>query len=80
MGRNLELTTAEKDCLRHYRDHVAQFKAPPTYRQLAIYIGAKHHNTAVFLVGKLREKGYLVEKPVTVMRLRLSSKGRKVAL
>ena len=83
MGRNgtpnLELTTAQKNCLGAYRKHVDKFGAPPSLRELALALGLAH-SSARHLLQELERRGYLVKKPITVMRLRLSPKGRKIPL
>jgi len=76
---NLELTTHEKDCLRLYREHVAQYKKAPALRWLGQQLDI-NHSAAGYLIKRLTEKGYLAEKPVTVMRLKLTNKAKKAAL
>ena len=76
---NVELTTAEKRVLVLYRDHVDKYKAPPTYRWIADLLGVTH-NAIVQHVKKLEAKGFLARRPVTIIRLTLSDKGKKVAL
>lgn len=76
---NLELTTHEKECLRLYREHVAQHKAAPTLRWLGAQLSI-NHSAARYLILRLEEKGYLAQKPVTVMRLKLTAKAKKAAL
>lgn len=76
---NLELTTQEKECLRLYRAHLEKFRTPPTRRWLSEQMKYRSHNAVTHLLSKLEEKGYLVTKPVTVMRLKLSAKGKRAA-
>lgn len=77
--KNLELTTAEKEVLRLYREYWEKHRAWPTYRYIAGLLGVQHNNVLQH-VRKLEEKGFLVRKPITVMRLRLGPKGKRVAL
>lgn len=83
MGRNQtpnqELTSAQKNCLRAYREHIDKFGALPSLRKLAETLGIAHSSTR-YLLQELEKRGYLVQKPITVMRLRLSPKGKKVPL
>lgn len=75
---NLELTTPQKEALDAYRKHCDKHDgAPPTVRELAFYLG-KSSNAAHYLIQKLREKGYLTMKPVTIIRPKLTAKARKV--
>lgn len=76
---NLELTTAEKDALKHYRAHVTRFGASPNIRQMADYCGV-FPNAARHTLLNLARKGYLMKAPDTRIRLRLSAKGKKVEL
>ncbi len=50
--------------------------SPPSVRELAAELGITH-NGAHYLIGKLREKGYLTMKPVTIIRPTLTAKARK---
>jgi hypothetical protein len=75
-ARNTELTSREKQALGFYKGHLEKFKAPPSYRQLAAYLGC-WPNAARYLVLRLQEKGYLVEKKITAIRLTVSTKGKK---
>lgn len=81
---NQDLTTREKDVLRAYREHVDKYGAPPTLRALAETVGIVH-SAVGYMLKRLHMKGYMQEKTVktvttTAVRLRLSSKGKKVAL
>lgn len=75
--RNLELTTTQKQALDMYRRLTDKNGGePPTVRQLGDALG-KGHNAAHQLIQRLREKGYLSMKPVTIIRPTLTAKGRK---
>lgn len=76
---NHELSTTEKDVLRVYREHVEAHGAPPTVTWVAQEVGCMR-NTVYASLKSLAKKGYMTEKPVTQMRLKLSAKGKKVAL
>jgi len=73
---NDELTTREKDALRHYQEHVEKYGDAPSYRQLAEYLGV-YHNAARALCQGLERKGYLKARPITITRMKLTAKGRK---
>lgn len=78
--RNEELTTGQKEALRAYREHVAKYRKAPSLRELAAALGVLR-NTASHYVQELAAKGYLEEgRPITLIRMRLSAKGRKVEL
>jgi Mn-dependent DtxR family transcriptional regulator len=74
---NRNLTTVQEEALVVYR-RLTDKKGgePPTVRELASAIG-KSPNAAYGLIQRLREKGYLTMKPVTVIRPRLTAKGKK---
>lgn len=76
---NYELTTVEKEALRVYREHIDKYGAPPSLRQLGQYLDMVH-SAAGTLLRRLRDKGYMQEKKITVTRLMLSSKGKKAPL
>jgi SOS-response transcriptional repressor LexA len=80
MKPNLELTTGEKEVLRHYLLHCKRHGAPPTIRQLCEHMGSKNPNTAQGYLKRLQAKGYLEGRPVTVIRFKLTPKAKKVAL
>jgi len=76
MTPNTELTTAQKQALVAYRRHCDEHAGePPTVRWLADALG-KSPNAAHQLIQRLREKGYLSMKPVTINRSKLTAKGR----
>jgi hypothetical protein len=74
--KNLELTSNEAKALRFCKEHLDTYKKMPTFRQIAEHLGV-YVNAANWIVDKLKEKGALVERPVTVMRLKVSAKGKK---
>ena len=76
---NHELTSIEKEAVRVYREHIDKYGAPPSLRQLGQYLNMVH-SAAHHLLGRLRDKGYMQEKKVTVTRLMLSAKGKKAPL
>lgn len=77
MTENRELTTAQKEALVAYRRHCDKHDgAPPTVRELAALL-RKSPNAAQNLIQKLREKGYLSMRPVTIIRSTVTAKGRR---
>lgn len=77
MTENRELTTTQKEALDTYRRLTDKNGGdPPSVRELASALG-KGHNAAHQLIQKLREKGYLSMKPVTIIRPTLTAKARK---
>lgn len=76
MPENMNLTTVQEEALTAYRKLCDEKGEPPTVRELADALG-KGPNAAHYLIGKLREKGYLSMKPVTIIRPTLTAKGRK---
>lgn len=76
--RNVELTTAEKEGLIMY-DRLTEKSGgtPPTAQELATALGHADRQYGHQLVQRLRDKGHLTMRPVTVMRLKLSNKGRR---
>lgn len=76
MPENMNLTTVQEEALAAYRKLSDKKGEPPTVRELADALG-KSPNAAHALIGKLREKGYLSMKPVTIIRPTLTAKGRK---
>ncbi len=73
---NKNLTTTQERALSHYRRLTEQGGEPPTVRALGAALGVSH-NAAHSLIQKLREKGYLTMKPVTIIRSTLTAKGRR---
>jgi DNA-binding MarR family transcriptional regulator len=80
MGKNLELTTTDKQCLIAYQKHVGRYGAPPTRRQLADYLGV-YPNTITRALKRLEDKGAIVRitphVPRTVTAIRLTAKAKK---
>lgn len=77
---NSELTTIQMELLRQYRQHVEQNRGKtPTVRWLAEQLDV-YPNTIQHHLGRLRVLGYLQEKKITAIRIKLSAKGRKVPL
>ncbi len=74
--KNLELTTAERLFIKHWKAHVAAYRKPPTQRWLADQLDC-YVNSVQHLQKKLKEKGYLREKKITATRLELSAKASK---
>lgn len=73
---NRNLTTTEERALGAYRRLTERDGEPPTVRALGEALGISH-TPAHRLIQKLREKGYLSMKPVTIIRPTLTAKGRK---
>ena len=76
---NHELLTTDKNALRFYREYLDQHGHAPSYQQVGDAIGLTMSG-ARYALQRLRDKGYMQEKPVTAVRLVLSMKGRKVEL
>ncbi len=78
MTRNLNLTSPQEEALAAYRRLTEKHGGePPTVRMLAEAIG-KSPNAAHQLIQRLREKGYLSMKPVTIIRPTLTAKARRL--
>lgn len=75
-ARTLGLTETQERGLRVYKRLTEKKGSPPTTRELGAELGVSQHS-AWYLTQQLRSKGYLAERPVTVMRLKLSAKGRR---
>ena len=71
------LTPTQERGLGVYKRLTEKKGTAPTTRELAEALGVSQH-AAWYLTQQLRSKGYLVDKPVTVMRLKLSAKGKRV--
>lgn len=72
---NQNLSSAQQEALTIYRKLTDTLGEPPSVREFAKALG-KTHNAAHYMIQRLREKGYLSMKPVTVIRPRLTAKGR----
>lgn len=75
MTENRNLTTTQEHALGVYRRLTEKLGEPPSVRAFAEALG-RTHNSAHRMIGQLREKGYLSMKPVTIIRPRLTAKGR----
>lgn len=75
---NTELSTTQKDLLRLYKEHMDTFRAPPTQRWLAERLGI-YQSAVAYQLKRLTQLGWLKERPITAMRLELSSKAKKGA-
>lgn len=73
---NQELTSHQKDVLKVIKKLTAQNGEVPGRHVLAQALGCSL-TSAQFALNILKEKGYLKLRPVTVMRLKLSAKGRQ---
>ncbi len=73
---NLELTTLEKMIVREWRRIESATGAGPSLSHLAKHCGV-YPNAIVHAKKQLKKKGYLVDKKVTAIRLKLSSKALK---
>jgi SOS-response transcriptional repressor LexA len=73
---NHNLTSTQEAALAIYRRMSDRNGEPPSVREFASALG-KSHNTAHHLIVALRSKGYLTMKPTTIIRPKLTAKGRK---
>jgi len=76
---NLELTTLEKMILREWKVVEEATGAGPSLKHLSEHCGV-YPNAIVHAKRQLKKKGYLAEKRVTAVRLKLSTKALKAAL
>ena len=72
---NTKLTSSEENCLKAYRELLDHFRTEPSTKALAAALDV-YPNAVRWTMDSLRRKGYLEKKPVTVMRLKLSAKGK----
>jgi Mn-dependent DtxR family transcriptional regulator len=73
---NKNLTSTQERALSHYRRLTERGGGePPTVRALGAALGVSA-NAAYQLMQRLREKGYLSMRPVTITRPTLTAKGR----
>lgn len=70
------LTSTQHRALDAYRRLSDEKGEPPTVREFAHALGVTHQG-AHYLITKLREKGYLSMKPVTIVRPKLTAKARR---
>ncbi len=75
MPKNENLTSVQEEALSAYRKISEKKGEPPTVRELAEALG-KSPNAAYQLMQKLREKGFLSMRPVTIIRPTLTAKGK----
>lgn len=74
--KNTNLTSAQQNALAVYKKLCANNGGEsPTVRQFAAALG-KTHTTAHQYIQQFRAKGYLSMKPVTIIRPKLTAKGR----
>lgn len=76
MPENRNLTSTQEQGLKIYRKLTEQKGSPPTIREFAEALD-RSSNAAAFLINKLREKGYLTMKPITLVRPTLTAKGKR---
>lgn len=74
--RNEELTTHQKHVLETIKKLMKKNGEVPGRLVLAQALGCSP-TSAQFALSQLRQKGYLIDRPVTVMRLKLSAKGKR---
>lgn len=79
MPRNKELTSNEKNVLTKYREHVEATGQAPTKNGLARDCGL-HISSVRACYKTLKDKGYMKEEAITVVRLTLSAKAKRAAL
>lgn len=73
---NDNLSSTQQEALAVYRRLTEKKGEPPTVREFASALG-KSHQAAHYMIQKLREKGYLSMRPVTIIRPTLTAKGRQ---
>lgn len=74
--KNTNLTSAQEHALGIYRKLCDKHGGEsPTVREFAAALG-KTHTTAHQYIQQFRAKGYLSMKPVTIIRPKLTAKGR----
>jgi len=76
MLENKNLTTAQENALAIYRNLEQRLGEPPTVRSFAEALG-KSHSAAYQFIQQFRRKGFISMKPITIIRPRLTAKGRK---
>jgi DNA-binding IscR family transcriptional regulator len=73
---NQNLTTGEEEALTMYQRLTKKARGePPTVRALAAALGTSSTATQ-YLLTKLREKGALTMPKITIVRSRVTAKGR----
>lgn len=71
------LTDPQRDALRVYLKYIDTHGEPPSVRQFAAELGTEHPNAAHYYITVLRDKGYLADRPITIIRPTLSRKGKR---
>lgn len=74
---NMEPTSREKQAVLFYKKHYEKFHVAPSVREMAAYLGV-YPNAAHRILKQMEKKGLIEMRPVTVMRMKLSEKGKKV--
>lgn len=75
MPENKNLTTTQEHALAIYRKLSERLGEPPSVRVFAEALG-KSHTAAYQFLQQFRKKGYVSMKPITIIRPRLTAKGR----
>jgi Mn-dependent DtxR family transcriptional regulator len=73
---NKNLTTEQENALAIYRNLEGRLGEPPSVRVYAEALG-KSHSSAHHFIQQFRKKGFISMKPITIIRPRLTAKGRK---
>lgn len=73
---NKNLTTIQENALGIYRNLEERLGEPPSVRVFAEALG-KSHASAHQFIQQFRKKGFVSMKPITIIRPRLTAKGRK---
>lgn len=76
MPENKNLTTDQENALAVYRNLEQRLGEPPSVRVYAEALG-KSHSSAHHFIQQFRKKGFVSMKPITIIRPRLTAKGRK---
>lgn len=76
MPDNKNLTTDQENALAIYRNLEQRLGEPPSVRVFAEALG-KSHSSAHHFILQFRKKGYVSMRPITIIRPRLTAKGRK---
>lgn len=72
------LTAGEENALGVYQRYIAAWGEPPSVRQFAAELGV-HPNAAHYYITRLRDKGHLSARPVTLIRPTLTRKGKRTS-
>lgn len=57
------LTKAQRECLEAIKSHIAQFKQPPSYREIAKMFNFKSTGRVTELLRSLQERGWITFLP-----------------